>query len=117
MLDKNVLFQSSRITNFILSSKLFGSRDRIDIFNEWSQPEKLRLIDRSQQEHIRCRLSGGLKMEALTLQALASMSYTDFQKIIDAEGKISGLQRFKNSGLSSELQNEIRNVLSTQEAL
>ena len=52
----------------------------------------------------------------LSLADIAAMSYKDFQKIIDDEGKISPLKWFKNANLFYGLQDEIRNLISEQEA-
>ena len=56
-------------------------------------------------------------MGALDLQNIASMSYNDFQKILDPEGEISGIHWFKNSNLFYGLQDEIRSVLTEMEAI
>lgn len=52
----------------------------------------------------------------MDLQKLAAISYTDFQKTIDEEGKINGLQWFKNSNIFYGLQDEIRNLIYFVEA-
>lgn len=44
------------------------------------------------------------------------MKYIDFQKVIDEEGKISGLQWFKNANVFCGLQEEARNVIYELEA-
>lgn len=60
--------------------------------------------------------TGGLKMVALDLQNLASITYADFQKIIDGEGVISSLQWFKNANIFFCLQEDVRNFIYEREA-
>ena len=55
-------------------------------------------------------------MSSLSLADLAAMSYTDFQKTIDEEGKISGLQWFKNTNVFRGLQEDTRNAIYELEA-
>jgi len=50
------------------------------------------------------------------LHGIASMTYKDFQKFIDSEGKISQVQWFKNANLFYGLQDEIRNCILKMEA-
>lgn len=47
----------------------------------------------------------------LNLLDLAAMSCPDFQKIVDAGGKINPLEWFKNSNLFYGLQEDIRNLI------
>ncbi|MDM7918344.1 MAG: hypothetical protein QUS12_04165 [Methanosarcina sp.] len=53
---------------------------------------------------------------SLSLADLAAMSYEEFQKIIDEEGKIDPFQWFKNANLFYGLQDEIRNLIVEMEA-
>lgn len=55
-------------------------------------------------------------MSYLNLTDLAAMYYTDFQRIIDEERKISSFQWFKNSNVFCGLREEARNVIYDMEA-